>query len=226
MLLAISIIGFKAGVAGFGAGLALKLIALLSLGVGVLTFPGTDNANQICKGAGRIWLPPSTTNGADASISAAHYVGLTEAGVDIHDARKVTLVETDQYLPAVMGFPSQRVVTISFEAVQINLATIKLLTQTGDETLVGGTSSDVSSSYAPGSGFKQFYYQFIWKGEAPAPATNLQRIFQAWRCIVTATPDYKFTKGKETGAKITLTALVDIGALGAGKDPVYQWLDS
>jgi hypothetical protein len=165
-------------------------------------------------------------NGADASISAAHYIGLTETGVDIHPTRNVTLVETDQYEDPVMGFTSKRLTTISFEAVQLNLANLKLLTQTGDETLVGGTSSDVSSSLVMGVGFKQYYFQFVWKGEAPSPATNLQRIFQAWRCMVTAVGDIKLTKNKESSIKITLTALTDIGALGAGKDPVYQWLDS
>lgn len=193
---------------------------------GVLTFTGVNNAGQIVKGAGQLWLPPQTTNGADAALSQANYVGLTETGIDWHYARKVTLVETDQALNAVMGFPAQETLTFAFEAVQLNLATMKLLWGTGDETLVGGTSSDVSSSLTGGEQKKQLYYQLIWKGEAPTPATNLQRVFQAWRCMVTSIGDIKSTKNKESSVKITLTAMVDFGALGAGKAPVYQIIDS
>ena len=193
---------------------------------GVLTFTDVNNAGQIVKGAGQLWLPAQTVNGADAALSQANYVGLTETGIDFHYNRKVTVVETDQYLAGVMGFPAQETVTFAFEAVQLNLATMKLLWGTGDETLVGGTSSDVSSSLTGGQQVKQLYYQLVWKGEAPAPSTNLQRVFQAWRCMVTSIGDIKFTKNKEASAKITLTALIDIGAIGAGKAPLYQILDS
>lgn len=193
---------------------------------GVLTFTGVNNAGQIVKGAGQLWLPDQTVNGADAALSQANYVGLTETGIDYHFARKVTLVETDQALNAVMGFPAQETITFAFEAVQLNLATIKLLTGTGDEVLVGGTSSDVSSSITLGEMKKQHYYQIVWKGEAPAPSTNLQRVFQAWRCMVTSIGDIKFTKNKEASIKITMTAMVDFGAIGAGKAPVFQILDS
>lgn len=193
---------------------------------GVLTFTGTNNPNQIVKGAGQIWLPQQTVNGADAVLSQANYLGLTETGVDWHYARKVTVVETDQYLAPVMGFPSQETITLGFEAVQLNLATLKLLMQTGNETLVGGTSSDVSSSLTGGQQTGQYYYQLVWKGEAPSPSTSLQRVLQVWRCMVTSIGDIKLTKTKEASCKITLTAFVDVGAIGAGKAPVYQWLDS
>jgi hypothetical protein len=193
--------------------------------VGVLTFPGTDIVpSQIVKGAGKLYWAPQTVNGADPGTLI--FVGATETGIDFHYARKVTLVETDQYLNAVMGFPAQETITLALELVQLNLYNFYNMIQTGDTTLVGGTTSDVSSSLTGGEQKKQYYFQIVWKGEAPPPSTNLQRVIQLWRCLLTTIGDVKFTKNKEASVKLTFTALVDVGAIGAGKAPVYQILDS
>ena len=218
------------GLAGGAAagGFAGKLLVLLSLlAVGVVTLPSTDiEPRQILKGAGRLYAADYASGGADGTPFV--FLGASKGGFEFHFNRKTHIIEVDQYLNGVAGFPMGEEFTVSMELAQLNLANWNQIIKTGDAaiTLSGGTISDTSSSLTLGEAKTAKYFQLVWKGEAPPAATSGQRLLQAWKCILMSHGSVKFEKGKDASVKCQWRALTDVTAIANSKAAVCQFLDS
>ncbi len=189
-----------------------------------VSFPATDiDPRVIVKGAGKVYPAAYVASGADGT---AIFAGATKGGVEISYARTMHSVESDQYLADVTAFSTKEVVTIKSSFLQLNLATLYLLTGTSDQTLVNGTVTDTSSSLTYGQSLTTRYYQLLAKMEAPPGATNSQRVYQFWKAFVTAIGPAKLMKTGEYVQEVTWMALADVTAVAAGKAPLFQILDS
>lgn len=192
-----------------------------------ILLPGTDiEPRQILKGAGRLYAADTTTGGADGTPFV--FLGASKGGFSFHFNRKMHIVDIDQYLTGVSGFPIGEEFTISMELAQLNLKNWNQIIKTGDAaiTLVGGDIGDTASSLTMGEAKSAKYFQLVWKGEAPPGATSGQRLLQAWKCILMTHGDVKLEKTKDSSVKCQWRALTDVTAIAAGKAAVCQFLDS
>lgn len=220
-----------AAIAGFtvkGGGLVAAILAALSLfALGVVSLPTTDiEPRQILKGAGRLYAADATTGGIDGTPFL--FLGASKGGFEFHFNRKTHIIEVDQYLNGVAGFPMGEEFVCSMELSQLNLKNWNQIIKTGDAaiSLTGGDIADTSSSLTLGEAKSSKYFQLVWKGEAPPGATSGQRLLQAWKCILMSHGSVKFEKGKDASVKCQWRALTDVTAIATGKAAVCQFLDS
>jgi hypothetical protein len=211
-----------------GGALAAALLALLPIFIfGVVTLPGTDiEPRQILKGAGKLYAADATSGGADGTPFV--FLGASKGGFEFHFNRKVHIIEVDQYLNGVAGFPMGEEFTCAMELAQLNLKNWNQIIKTGDAaiTLTGGDIADTASSLTMGEAKSSKYFQLVWKGEAPPGATSGQRLLQAWKCILMSHGTVKLEKTKDSSVKCQWRALTDVTAIAAGKAAVCQFLDS
>jgi hypothetical protein len=191
----------------------------------MLVKPSTlQDPRMVVFGAGQVYFGPYTANGGDASLT---FLGATKGGVSMHYARTIHDVETDQALAAVKGFPTKEEVMFKFTLLQLNLGNVYAAIGSTEMPLVGGGATDASSSLGFGQAITPVEKQFVWYGMAPPGATNLQRVLQAWKAMVTDIGEIKMEKNGEASVALTVKAYYDVTAFAAlGNSPIFKILDS
>ena len=182
----------------------------------MLTFPTAPNpATLFVSGAGDSYFGTYAAAGADSA--ALTHMGPTFGGVAIEYKRDVHPVECDQFLGAVAAFPMKEECTIKFTLQDMTLATFYKALNLSVNTLVLGGRTDNSGSIGLGEETAQLYFQFVWKGKAPAQSSATSRIWQFYKCVTMSASEVKFEKTKETGVQVTLRALTDPTVTTANK---------
>jgi hypothetical protein len=211
--------------AGISAGLAMKILALLSLFVvGVLTFP-TDQTNQanVSRGSGKLYFAPATVAGADPGTITE--IGPTSGGIEWDGKRTLSKIECDQLLNPIGGFPSGEAWQIKasflndFWANHYNLWSTLGAEQSPispANVLTGGTQASPAGSLTFGESVARRYMQLIWRG--PGPGEQVIRTIQLWKCVPQGPGSVKFTKNKERIYTITWDVYTDpaAGAVSRG----------
>lgn len=181
-----------------------------------LSFPTAPNpATLFVSGAGDSFIGTYAAAGADSS--SLRHMGPTLGGVAIEYKRDMHPVECDQFLGAVAAFPTKEECTIKFTLLDMTIANFYKALNMSVNTLTLGDRTDNSGSTGLGEETAQQYFQFVWKGKAPAQSSATARIWQFYKVVTLSAAEVKMEKGKETGVAVTLRALTDPTVTTANK---------